>query len=113
MTGDPSAAIWIARSRLSDLSFNTATYHNPLGISRMRPAVARREAQGSLFAASACVHNGIVGAIRERTHRVVLVAILPCIEREYLVLHVLIATEVTIVPNLSVVVCQPSKVNLS
>ena len=33
--------------------------------------------------------NGIVGAIRERTHRVVLVAILSCIEREYLVLHVL------------------------
>lgn len=53
------------------------------------------------------------GAIRERAHRVVLVAILSCIEREYLVLHVLIATEVTIVLNLSVVVCQPSKVNLS
>lgn len=61
-------------------------FHEPLPFSL--PLLGRR--RKILFLPQERVHNGIVGAIREHTHRVVLVAILSCIEREYLVLHVLI-----------------------
>src|SRR5438132_504714 len=51
-----------------------------------------------------CVHDGIVAAVREVDHRVVLSALLPGIQRKNLVLHVLIETQVSVVLNFPVLV---------